>query len=112
MVRLARAGWGSIPAPVHRRADVAQLVERDLPKVDVASSNLVIRSNHQTRSERDTLLDVNLASPGIVIRSMEFTGADGKVCVRARTQWAIIDKAAGRPIRVPPEVIAPFVADV
>ncbi len=27
-----------------RRADVAQLVERDLPKVDVASSNLVIRS--------------------------------------------------------------------
>jgi uncharacterized protein (TIGR02453 family) len=28
----------------HRHADVAQLVERDLPKVDVASSNLVIRS--------------------------------------------------------------------
>ncbi len=27
-----------------RHADVAQLVERDLPKVDVASSNLVIRS--------------------------------------------------------------------
>ena len=45
-------------------------------------------------------------------RLMEFTGPDGKVCVRAKTQWAIIDKAAGRPIRVPPEVIAPFVADV
>src|SRR3954452_9802726 len=28
-----------------RHADVAQLVERDLPKVDVASSNLVIRSS-------------------------------------------------------------------
>ena len=45
-------------------------------------------------------------------RHMEFTGADGKVCVRARTQWAIIDKALGRPIRVPPEVIAPFMEPV
>jgi acyl-CoA thioester hydrolase len=43
-------------------------------------------------------------------RHVEFTGSDGKVCVRSRTDWAIIDKAAGRPIRVPPEVIAPFVS--
>ena len=41
-------------------------------------------------------------------RHMEFVGEDGKIRVRARTTWAIIDKAAGRPIRVPPEVIAPF----
>ena len=45
-------------------------------------------------------------------RLMEFTGADGKICVRARTQWAIIDKALGRPIRVPPQVIAPFISQV
>jgi len=45
-------------------------------------------------------------------RLMEFTGADGKVCVRAKTQWAIIDKALGRPIRVPPEVVAPFMTAV
>jgi acyl-CoA thioester hydrolase len=43
-------------------------------------------------------------------RLMEFVGPDGKVCVRAKTQWAIIDKRLGRPIRVPAEVIAPFVA--
>jgi acyl-CoA thioester hydrolase len=43
-------------------------------------------------------------------RFVEFTGADGKLRVRARTQWAIIDKALGRPIRVPPEVVAPFVS--
>ena len=42
-------------------------------------------------------------------RHVEFTGKDGKLCVRAKTSWAIIDRAAGRPIRVPPEVIAPFV---
>ena len=44
-------------------------------------------------------------------RHMEFTGADGKVRVRAVTQWAIVDKALGRPIRVPPGVIAPFMGD-
>ena len=45
-------------------------------------------------------------------RFMEFTGPDGKTCVRAKTQWAIIDKALGRPIRVPAEVIAPFLSQV
>jgi len=45
-------------------------------------------------------------------RLMEFTGPDGKVCVRAKTQWAIIDKALGRPIRVPREVVAPFISQV
>ena len=44
-------------------------------------------------------------------RHMEFTGNDGRLCVRARTFWAIIDKASGRPIRVPPEVVAPFMAE-
>lgn len=43
-------------------------------------------------------------------RLMEFTGADGKVKVRARTTWAILDKTTGRPLRVPPEVAAAFLA--
>ena len=43
-------------------------------------------------------------------RHVEFTGNDGRICVRARTDWAIIDKASGKPIRVPPEVVAPFLA--
>ena len=45
-------------------------------------------------------------------RFVDFSGGDGKLCVRSTTQWAIIDKAAGRPIRVPPEVIAPFLSRV
>ena len=43
-------------------------------------------------------------------RHIEFLGEDGKPRVRARSWWAIIDKAADRPIRVPPEVVAPFMA--
>ena len=43
-------------------------------------------------------------------RHMEFVGEDGKLRVRARTTWAILDKATGRPLRVPPEVAAPFLS--
>ncbi len=43
-------------------------------------------------------------------RHMEFVGDDGKVRVRAKTTWAILDKATGRPLRVPPEVAAPFLS--
>jgi len=45
-------------------------------------------------------------------RYVEFLGPDGKPCVRSKTQWAIIDKATGRPVRVPTEVIAPFITAV
>ena len=44
-------------------------------------------------------------------RHMEFSSADDKAYVRARTDWAIIDKALGRPIRVPAEVVAPFMSE-
>jgi acyl-CoA thioester hydrolase len=43
-------------------------------------------------------------------RHMEFTGADGKPRVRAITTWAVLDKATGRPLRVPREVAEPFLA--
>lgn len=41
-------------------------------------------------------------------RHVEFVGEDGRPRVRARTTWAIIDKASSRPIRVPREVAEPF----
>jgi len=43
-------------------------------------------------------------------RHMEFVGEDGKRRVRARTTWAILDRATGRPLRVPAEVAAPFIS--
>ena len=32
-------------------------------------------------------------------RHMRFTGADGKVRVEAKTTWALLDRATGRPVR-------------
>jgi acyl-CoA thioester hydrolase len=41
-------------------------------------------------------------------RNMEFTNADGKTVVRAKTTWALIDRATGRLSRVRDEISAPF----
>jgi acyl-CoA thioester hydrolase len=43
-------------------------------------------------------------------RLVEFIGEGGKPHVRARTTWAMLDRATGRPLRVPAEVVAPFLA--
>jgi acyl-CoA thioester hydrolase len=43
-------------------------------------------------------------------RHMEFVGIDGKARVRAITTWAVLDKATGRPLRVPKEVAERFLS--
>lgn len=43
-------------------------------------------------------------------RHITFSDAQGKVLVRARTTWAMVDRVSGRLMRVPPEVSAPFMA--
>lgn len=43
-------------------------------------------------------------------RHVEFVGQDGKLRVRAKTTWAILDKETGKPLRVPSEVAARFLA--
>jgi acyl-CoA thioester hydrolase len=42
-------------------------------------------------------------------RHFSFTDTGGKELVRAKTTWAMIDRATGRLTRVPAEVAAPFV---
>ena len=41
-------------------------------------------------------------------RNVEFLNPAGKVVVRAKTTWALIDKASGRIARVRDEIAAPF----
>lgn len=41
-------------------------------------------------------------------RNVEFTGSDGKVKVRAKTTWALIDRGTGRLQRVRPEMSSLF----
>ena len=42
------------------------------------------------------------------LRRVDFRNAAGRVIVSAATTWAMLDRTSGRPARVRPEVIAPF----
>ena len=101
--QVAVAHWDSVANPAHKDAYYWVVVRHEIDYLRAAHE-------HDRISASTWVAD---APQGARFdRLMEFTGADGKVCVRARTQWAIIDKALGRPIRVPPEVIAPFLGGV
>lgn len=41
-------------------------------------------------------------------RNVSFTGADGKIKVAAKTNWAIIDRTSVRPVRVPADLAELF----
>jgi acyl-CoA thioester hydrolase len=41
-------------------------------------------------------------------RFTEFKGDDGRVHLRAKTSWALLDKKTGRPLRVTDDILAPF----
>jgi acyl-CoA thioester hydrolase len=98
--QVAVAHWGSVANAAHKHAYYWVVVRHEID---------YLRAAHET--DRITARTwVGEAPQGARFdRFVEFTGPHGKTCVRAKTQWAIIDKALGRPIRVPPEVIAPFI---
>ena len=101
--QVAVAHWDSVADPKHKDAYFWVVVRHEID---------YLRAAHEgDRVAARTW--VGQAPQGAKsTRFVEFIGDGGKVLVRAKTEWAIIDKALGRPIRVPPEVIAPFLAGV
>ena len=100
---VAVAHWYSVADPAHNDAYFWVVVRHEIDYLRAAVEGDVVTGRTW----------VGDAPKGARFnRHMEFVGTDGKVLVRANTQWAIIDKALGRPIRVPAEVIAPFMAEV
>ena len=98
--QVAVAHWEAVANPAHQDAYFWVVVRHEIDYLRPAhEGDTIIARTWVGEAPRGARFD----------RIVEFTGADGKTCVRSTTQWAIIDKALGRPIRVPPEVIAPFV---
>jgi acyl-CoA thioester hydrolase len=96
---VALAHWYSIADPAHQDDYIWVVVRQEIDYLRPAfEGEVLIGRTWVGEAPKGARFD----------RHMEFVGEDGKVRVRATTQWAIIDKATGRPIRVPPEVIAPF----
>jgi len=101
MEQVAVAHWESVADPVHKGAYFWVVVRHEIDYLRAAvEGDRILARTWVGDAPRGAKFD----------RHMEFVAQDGKICVRARSWWAIIDKAAGRPIRVPPEVVAPFLA--
>ena len=101
MEQLAVAHWRSVADRAHQEAYFWVVVRHEVDYLRAAyPGDVIVARTWVGESPKGARFD----------RHVEFTGADGKLCVRSRTDWAIIDKALGRPIRVPPEVVAPFLA--
>jgi acyl-CoA thioester hydrolase len=101
--QVAVAHWDAVADPAHKAAYFWVVVRHEIDYLRAAhEGDQVMARTWVGEAPHGARFD----------RFVEFTGADGKVCVRCRTEWAIIDKALERPIRVPAEVIAPFLSQV
>jgi len=101
MEQVAVAHWESVADPAHKDAYFWVVVRHEIDYLRAAvEGDRILARTWVGDAPQGAKFD----------RHMEFVAQDGKICVRARSWWAIIDKAAGRPIRVPPEVVAPFLA--
>ena len=99
---VALAHWHGVADPAHRDAYIWVIVRHEIDYLRaVFEGEIVTGRTWVGEAPRGAKFE----------RHMEFVGEDGKIRVRATTVWAIVDKASGRPLRVPPEVIAPFMRD-
>ena len=98
---LATAHWYALAPPAHRDAYIWVVVRHEIDHLRaVGPGETVTGRTWVPEAPRGARFD----------RHVEFKGEDGKRRVRAKTTWAVLDKVSGRPMRVPAEVAAAFLA--
>jgi len=97
---LATAHWYAAAPPEHRDAYIWVVIRHEIDYLRaVKEGETVTGRTWVPEPPKGARFD----------RHMEFVSEDGKPRVRAKTTWAILDKATGRPLRVPAEVAAAFI---
>lgn len=99
--QVAVAHWEAVADPAHRDSYFWVVVRHEIDYLRPAfEGDRIIARTWVGEAPKGARFD----------RHVELSGPDGKLCVRARTDWAILDRSTGRPVRVPAQVVAPFVA--
>jgi acyl-CoA thioester hydrolase len=96
---VATAHWNAVAAPEHIAQWVWVVVRHEIDYLgNVGAGEAVTARTWISDPPKGARFD----------RNMEFTNAAGKVVVRSKTTWAIVDRASERIARVPADVAAPF----
>lgn len=96
---VATSHWAAAADPAHVEAYVWVVIRHEIDYLgNVRAGETVTARTWVGDAPRGARFD----------RHVEFTGPDGKVKVRAKTTWAIVDRATGRVLRVPKDVSARF----
>ena len=96
---LAIAHWNAVASPEHVAAYYWVVVRHEIDfRGNIAAGESVEGRTWVGEAPRGAKFD----------RHVEFV-KDGKVIVRAKTTWAILDKTTGRALRVPTDVAGRFV---
>ena len=99
--QVAVAHWEAVADPAHRDSYFWVVVRHEIDYLRPAfEGDRIIARTWVGEAPKGARFD----------RHVELSGPDGKLCVRAPTDWASLDRSTGRPVRVPAQVVAPFVA--
>ena len=96
---MATAHWSAVARPEDQAAYIWVVVRHEIDSLgNVGPGAAVVARTWISDRPKGARFD----------RNVDFTDATGKVIVRAKTTWAMIDKASGRIARVRDEIAAPF----
>ena len=98
---MATAHWNAVADPAHISAYVWVVVRHEIDYLgNVRAGETVTGRTWISDPPKGARFD----------RNVEFTDTAGKVIVRAKTTWALIERASGRLVRVRADIAAPFTA--
>ena len=96
---IATAHWAAVASPAHQAAYVWVVTRHEIDyRGNIAVGESVTAATWIPGPPKGAQFD----------RCVEFVDAAGKAVVRARSTWALIDRASGRLHRVRPDISAGF----
>lgn len=100
--KLATSHWDAAAPPAHQAAYIWVVVRHEIDYLRSLAPNGRV-TGHTWVADKPSGAKFD--------RFSEFIGDDGKIYLRAKTSWALLDRQSGRPMRVTDDVTAPFVMD-